>query len=198
MKLYWCPRSRSITALWMLEEFGQPYERVKIDITTGQQKSDAYRAVNPMMKVPALADGEALVAETGAIAAYLIEKFPQSGLAPAQNDPARGRFWQWLFYSGNCIEPSIAQTFLKFETSPMSIAWGSAEIVFNTLEQELGSRPYILGEHFSAADILIASYLNFAIRLFKILPMRPAFEAYLERCTSRPAFLRAMAIEEAG
>jgi len=63
MQLYWAPRSRSFSALWLMEETGQPYERVLTDITTGAQKKPEYLAINPMGKVPALKDGEATLAE---------------------------------------------------------------------------------------------------------------------------------------
>ncbi|MDB5513971.1 MAG: glutathione S-transferase-like protein [Tardiphaga sp.] len=66
MKLYWSPRSRSFSALWLMEETGQPYERVLTDISTGAQKTLEFLSVNPMGKVPALQDGEATLAEAAA------------------------------------------------------------------------------------------------------------------------------------
>ena len=67
MKLYWAPRSRSFTALWLMEETGQPYARVLTDLTTGTQKTPEYLAINPMGKVPALGDGDATLADAAAI-----------------------------------------------------------------------------------------------------------------------------------
>jgi glutathione S-transferase len=75
MQLYWSPRSRSFSALWLMEETGQPYERVLTDITTGAQKRVEYLAINPMGKVPALKDGEATLAESAAICAYVAERY---------------------------------------------------------------------------------------------------------------------------
>src|SRR6202171_2589464 len=74
MKLYWSPRSRSFSALWLMEEPGQPYERVLTDISTGAQKKPEYLAINPMGKVPALQDGEATLAEAAAVCAYVAER----------------------------------------------------------------------------------------------------------------------------
>ena len=71
MKLYWAPRSRSFSALWLMEETGRPYERVLTDITSGAQKTPEYLAINPMGKVPALKDGDATMAEAAAIFAYV-------------------------------------------------------------------------------------------------------------------------------
>ena len=68
MKLYWSPRTRSFSALWLMEETGQPYERVQTDLSKGEQKTPDYLAINPMGKVPALRDGEAKLAEAAAIA----------------------------------------------------------------------------------------------------------------------------------
>ena len=108
MKLYWAPRTRSLRALWVLEEAGVPYERVRLDLAAGEQKSPDYRAINPMAKVPALTDGPVAVAESGAICAYVAEAVPQAGLAPPVGDPARGRYLQWLFFSPGCIEPAYS------------------------------------------------------------------------------------------
>jgi glutathione S-transferase len=87
MKLYWSPRSRSFSTLWLMEETGQPYERVLTDISTGAQKTVEYLAINPMGKVPALQDGEATMAEAAAICAYVAERYPQANLAPPLGDP---------------------------------------------------------------------------------------------------------------
>src|SRR5262249_26073303 len=90
MKLYWTPQSRAFRALWLMEEAGRPYERVRIDIRKGEQAAASFRAVNPMMKVPALTDGEASVAESAAICAYVAERVPEARLAPPLGDPLRG------------------------------------------------------------------------------------------------------------
>jgi glutathione S-transferase len=108
MQLYWSPRSRSFSALWLMEETGQPYERVLTDITTGAQKRVEYLAINPMGKVPALKDGEATLAESAAICAYVAERYPQAKLAPPLGDPLRAKYLYWLFFSPGCIEPAMS------------------------------------------------------------------------------------------
>jgi glutathione S-transferase len=194
MKLYWAPRTRAFTALWMIEESGLAYERVRIDIHAVAQSSDAYRAINPMMKVPALEDGAARVAETGAVCAYLAERAPEAGLAPPLDDPQRGRYWQWLFFAGNCIEPAVAQMVAKFEIPTHSAGWGDAARVFDVLDAALQPGPWILGERFSAADVVVGAYLGYVVEMMKLVAMRPAFQAYLERCAARPAHQRAVAL----
>jgi glutathione S-transferase len=194
MQLYWCPRTRSFTALWLMEETGQPYERVRIDISQGAQKTPEYLAINPMGKVPALQDGYATLAEAAAICAYVAERYPQANLAPPPGDPKRAKYLYWLFFGPGCVEPAMVQVSTKIEMNPVAAGWGDAQRVFDVLDAALTTGPWLLGETFSAADILIGSGLNFAVRLFKIAPSRPAFERYIDACAARPAFQRASAI----
>ncbi len=194
MQLYWSPRSRSFTTLWLMEEAGAPYERVLIDISTGAQKSPDYLAVNPMGKVPALRDGAATLAEAAAICAYVAERVPDAKLAPPVGGPGRAKYLQWLFFAPSCIEPALIQLYTRLEVPPSTAAWGSAQQVFDVLEQALDTGPWLLGDDFSAADIVIGSGLNYAVRLFKMVPSRPAFDRYLDACAARPAFQRAETI----
>ena len=191
MKLYWAPRSRSFTALWLMEETGKPYERVLTDITSGGQKTPEYLAINPMGKVPALQDGAATLAEAAAICAYVAERYPEAKLAPPLGDPLRAIYLYWLFFSPGCIEAAMVQVATKIEMNSIAAGWGDSQRVFDVLDAALTKGPWLLGENFSAADIAIGSGLNFAVRLFKMVPSRPSFDAYIERCVARPAFQRA-------
>ncbi|HAO41845.1 MAG TPA: glutathione S-transferase family protein [Afipia sp.] len=191
MKLYWSPRSRSFSGLWLMEETGQPYERVLTDISTGAQKTPEFLAVNPMGKVPALKDGDVSIAEASAICAYVADCYPEAKLAPPIGDPRRGKYLQWLFFSPGCIEPALIQIFTKLDVPSSTAAWGSATQVFDVLDAALEKGPFLLGETFSAADIMIGSGLNFAVRLFKMVPPRPSFDRYIDACAARPAFQRA-------
>ena len=191
MKLYWSPRTRSFTTLWLMEETGVPYERVLIDIHKGSQRTLEFLAVNPMGKVPALADGDATLAEAAAICAYVAERYPQARLAPELGDEHRAKYLYWLFFAPSCIEPAIAQIATKMELSTVAAGWGDAQRVIDVLDGALQKGPWLLGENFSAADIVIGSGLNFGVRLFKMIPSRPSFDAYIARCMARPAFQRA-------
>jgi glutathione S-transferase len=192
VQLYWSPRSRSFSGLWILEETGQPYERILTDISTGAQKKPEYLAINPMGKVPALKDGDVSIAEAAAICAYVAERYPEARLAPPVGDPRRAKYLQWLFFGPSCIEPALIQIFTKLEVPTSTAAWGNATQVFDVLDKVLEKGPWILGDDFSAADVVIGSGLNFAIRLFKMVPARPSFDRYLDACAARPAFQRAM------
>src|SRR6476660_9724181 len=109
IQLYWSPRSRSFSAIWLMEETGLPYERVLTDITTGAQKAPEFLKINPMGKVPALKDDDAALGEAAAICGYIADRYPETKLAPAPSDPKRARYLQWLFFSPSCIEPALIQ-----------------------------------------------------------------------------------------
>jgi glutathione S-transferase len=197
MKLYWAPRTRSLRAVWVLEESGAPYERIRVDLAAGEQKSAEFRAINPMAKVPALAHGSLNVAESGAICAYVAEAFPQAGLAPTVGDPARGRYLQWLFFSPGCIEQAFLVKFGNVEIRPEQAGFGDFDRMLDVLEAAVAPGPWLLGERFSAADVMIGSDLHFGIDVFKLIPVRPALRAYVDRCLARPGLKRAKAIEAA-
>lgn len=196
MKLYWCPQTRSFTALWLLEEAGIAYERELIDIRTGAQDAAEYRAINPMGKVPSLVDDGMAVSEQGAICAWVADRFPEAGLAPDISDPMRGPYLKWLFFAGNCIEPAYMQKVLGFETQKSQAGWGSYALVVDVLDQALQSGPWLLGERFSAADVMIGSGVFFGLA-FGMLDARPALAAYRDRCAARPGFIRAGEIDKA-
>jgi glutathione S-transferase len=132
-----------------------------------------------------------VLAEAAAICAYVAERCPEVGLAPRLGDPLRARYLYWLFFAPSCIEPAMVQIATKIEMNPVAAGWGDAERVFDVLDAALAKGPWILGESFSAADVVIGSALNFSVRLFKMVPSRPSFDAYLARCVARPAFQRA-------
>jgi glutathione S-transferase len=197
MKLYWAPRTRSLRALWVLEESGAPYERIRLNLSAGEQKSGEFRAINPMAKVPALTDGSLAVAESGAICAYVAEAFPQAGLAPPVGDPARGRYLQWLFFSPGCIEQAFLVKFTNAEVRPEQAGFGDFDRMLGVLEAAVSPGPWLLGTQFTAADVMIGCDLHFGIDVFCLLPSRPALRAYIDRCLARPALERAKAIDAA-
>jgi glutathione S-transferase len=145
MKLYWAPRTRSFSALWLMEETGKPYERVLTDISSGAQKTPEYLAINPMAKVPALQDGEATLAEAAAICAYVAERYPDAKLAPPLGDPSRAKYLYWLFFAPGCMEPAMVQVATKLEMPSVAAGWGEAQRVFDVLDKALDSRREVFG-----------------------------------------------------
>ena len=198
MTLYWAPRTRSLRALWVLEEAGAPYQRVRLDLSAGAQKSAEFRAINPMAKVPALTDGTVAIAESGAICAYVAEAHPGGGLAPPVGDPARASYLRWLFFSPGCVEQAFLMKSANVSVRQEAAGFGDFDKVFDVLEAAVATGPWLLGERFSAADVMIGLDLHFGIDIFKLVPSRPVLRAYVDRCLARPALQRATAIEAAG
>lgn len=196
LTLYHHPQSRSTTVHYMLHELGEPFGIVPIDLKGGEQKSPAFLKINPMGKLPVLQDGDVIVTETPAILLYLADKYPKAGLAPAIDDPARGAFLRWLFFYGSCFEPAMMDLSHKRITPPTVAGWGKPEDVLDTLSAGLKQGPWLLGDRFSAADVMVGSGVAFMLG-FKILPERPEYVDYAARLEARPARKAARAADAA-
>lgn len=195
IKLYWHPLTRSIRVLWMLEEIGAPYELVDIDIRDDSARANpAFLATSPMGKVPAIEDGDTRMAESAAICLYLADRFPAKKLSPAIDDPQRGKFLYWMFFTPAVIEPAAAEKFSGREVNRFSNAWGDFELMIETLEKGLGEGPWLLGDQFSAADLLVGGAVAF-LQQANALPENKTLAAYADRCRARPAHQRAEKIE---
>ena len=200
MKLYYAPRSRAARPRWMLEEIGAPYELVRLDLAKGEQKRPEYLKIHPHGVVPALSDGEVTLFESAAICAYLADKFPDKHLAPPLGSPARGYYYQWLIYSMATAEPPVLKVFLNTVMLPEAKRSAAAAeegrvqcaAVARVLEHALEGKSFLLGEQFSAADVMIGSIAGWAGSM-KLLEGLPQLQNYVARLTSRPAFRRANA-----
>lgn len=190
IKLFHKPTTRSQIVVWLLEEIGVPYELEVTDTNSGFTKSPAFLSINPMGKLPALLDGDVKLSETGAICMYLSDKYGTGTVAPAIEDPERANFVWWMFYIAGCVEPAIVQTVFKFETAPRQTGWGSADEVWQVVDQALSSGPYLLGDRFSTADIYLGSRLRLLLRK-EVLKNRPNYLAYVERLDARENWKRA-------
>ncbi len=195
MKLYWCPQTRAVRAVWMLEEAGVPYERVHIDIRDPASKANpGFRAASPMGKVPALEDGTTRLWDSGAICAYLADQYPARGLAPPIGSAERGAYLQWLMFNNAVIEPAMGEKVGNLPPNPSRYGWGSWDLMLATLRNGLERGPWILGERFSAADVLLGMSCKF-LRVFKMVSDEPVLFAYADRCAARPAHQRAQGLE---
>jgi glutathione S-transferase len=187
--LFHSPNSRSSGSLILLEELHAPYELRVLNMQAGEQRQPAFLAVNPMGKVPAILHGGALVTEQVAIFIYLADLFPQAGLAPALGDPLRGPYLRWMVYYAACFEPAVVDRAMKRDPAPQSMSpYGDFETVMSTLTAQLDAGPYILGERFSAADVLWGTALQWTTT-FGLVPVTPAIKNYVERIAARPAAL---------
>lgn len=196
LTLYHNPHSRSTTVHYMLHELGQPFEIVPIDLRAGEQKSPEFRKINPMGKIPVLKDGETIITETPAILAYLADKYPKAGLAPAIGDPDRAAYLRWLFFYGSCFEPACVDLAMKRETPPSMAGWGRPSDVLDTIAAALTPGPWLLGERFTAADVMMGCGISYMLN-FKVLPERPAFVDYAARLEARPAWHASKAADQA-
>jgi len=191
--LYHAPRSRSSRFIFLLEELGAPYEIAKVNIRRGDG-SGALDPTNPHPhgKVPVIRDGETIVHESAAIALYLTDKFPAAGIGPVVGDAKRGAYLTWLAYYAGVMEPSWTSAFLKTEVPRGTAGWVKTDEVMELVNSTLGKSPYILGEKFSAADILIGT----TFKLFMgspLLAKTDLLESYVKRVVERPAYARAAA-----
>ncbi|WP_338695044.1 glutathione S-transferase family protein [Bradyrhizobium sp. 26S5] len=195
--LYYSPQSRATGTRVLLEELGAPYDLHVLNMKAGEQRKDAYLAINPLGKVPAIRHGGALVTEQVAIFIYLADLFPQAGLTPALNDPRRGPYLRWIAYYGASFEPAVIDHFMKREPAPITQSpYADYDSMLGALEAQLAKGPYLLGEQITAADILWGIALSWTM-MFGIVPKRDVFVRYAERITARPAFARISKADDA-
>jgi glutathione S-transferase len=191
------PNSRSAGTRVLLEELAAPYELVVLNMKAGETRQDKYLAVNPMGKVPAILHNGALITEQPAIYLYLADLFPEAGLAPPIGDPLRGPYLRWMVFYGSCFEPAVVDRAMKRESAPPSTSpYGDYQTMFKTLSDQLAKGPYILGDKFTAADVLWGGALNWTT-MFQIVERTPVIGAYIDRVMGRPAVARAKALDDA-
>lgn len=197
LTLYHAAPSRSSIVRWMLEELGEPYEIELLVLTKGEHLTERYKAINPMAKVPALRHGDAVVTEAAAICTYLADEFPNAALNVPVGDPRRGPYLKWLFFGPGCIEPAMMDGAYPRQETPRrgALGYGDLETVMDVVTQGLTPGPYLLGERFTAADVVVGSTLRFGVA-FKLLPEIPEIVAYIERLMARPALQRVLALDE--
>ncbi len=196
MKIFWAPQTRSTRALWMLEEAGVEYESELIDIRSPDRDDPAeFLEASPMGKVPAIVDGDVSMSESAAICLYVADRYSAGKLAPAIDDPRRGKFLYWLMYTPAVVEPAMSEKFNETEPNRTRSGWGDFELMIDTWENALEGRQWILGDDFTAADVMLGSSAVF-LRAFNMLPESKNIEAYADRALSRPAYKAAIALAE--
>ncbi|MEH3143863.1 MAG: glutathione S-transferase family protein [Methylobacterium frigidaeris] len=194
---YTHPMSRGRIVRWMLEEVGAPYRTELMSYGAGL-KEPAFRAVNPLGKVPALRHGSVTVTETAAICAYLADAFPEAGLAPPAGDPQRGAYYRWLFFAAGPVEAAVTDRALGVEVPEerrKMVGYGSLAEVLDALEAAVSGGDYLAGGRFSAADLYVGSHLMWGMQ-FGGIERRPAYEGYVARLAGRPAAVRAREIDD--
>ena len=188
LTFYTNPQSRGRIVRWMLEEVGEPYDTELV--TYDRMKDDAYLAVNPMGKVPSIKHRGKIVTECAAICAYLADVFPQSELGPKEDEKAD--YYRWLFYAAGPLEQAVTNNYAKFTPSPEQgrmFGYGNYDTAIDVLDKLLGSRNYVCGDRFTAADVYVGSAVMWGTQ-FGTMPQRDSFTAYVDRIKGREAFQR--------
>ncbi len=125
---------------------------------------------------------------------YLADRYPQAGLGIPFDDPTRGRFLQWMFFTGSCLELAMVERMTGAQSNTVSFGWGDLTRVEHAIESALEEEPWLLGEQFTATDILVASTLQIAFMAKVIAPEGVLFD-YVERSVAREGYERASAID---
>ena len=190
--LFHRPKTRSDRFVFLLEELGVPYG-IHVVATPGDGKKDPANP-HPHAKVPAILDGDdgTVVFESAAIALYLTDKFPKAGLGPVVGDKTRGAYVTWLAYYAGVLEPAFISKFVNAAVPRPMAGWVEVEEAMAHVVAALSKGPYLLGETFSAADVLYGT--TFA--MFGQSPLMPKSQLvtdYAQRVTGRPAAARAAA-----
>lgn len=192
--LYTHPWSRARVARWMLEETGLPYATEVLQYGT-TMKAPAYRAINPMGKVPALKQGDTVVTENAAILLYLADLVPEKKLAPPVGTPERGPYYRWMAFMAP-LEALLTAKGAGSLAKPEQAGYGTEADVLATLEGAVQGRAHLAGGHFTAADLFVAASIGFYLQ-FKMLEPRPEFVRFAELHAQRPAAQRARALDDA-
>lgn len=199
--LFTHPWSRGRVARWMLHECDADYDVVVLDFGT-TMKAPGYTALNPMGKVPAICHGDVVVTETGAICAYLAEQFPSQGLVPPAGSPERGTYYRWLFFVAGPLDAAATAKQLNLlapEDKRAQTGYGTYGDVMTTLEfavRHALARGGFLCGHFTAADLYLAAQLHYGAQ-FGGIEKRAVFEEYVQPIISRPACVKANALDDA-
>jgi glutathione S-transferase len=204
LTVYGCANTRSSRVLWALEEAGAEYEYLAIDLRAGAGWQPEYLALNPGGKVPTLVDGELVLTESAAICTYIGDCFPGSRLTPLVGSSERAQYNQWCYFALSELEQPLwtlaKHTFALPERRRVAAVLDTARWEFSVaakvLAAGLGRREFIVGDRFTAADILIAHALGWA-RAWKLPLEHDHLAAYADRLLARPAWARTQERERA-
>jgi len=191
--LFYAPQSRATGALALMEELGVPYDLEVLNFKTKQQRGDKYLAVNPMGKVPAVLYNGVLVTEQPAVYMFLADLYAEKGLAPAIGDPLRGAYLRWMVFYGSSFEPAVVDRAMQNKPAdPSTCPYGDFDTMLATLESQLKQGPWMLGERFTALDVLWGVALRWTTG-FKLVPESPVIKTYTERANALPSVQKARA-----
>lgn len=199
IKLYFAPRTRAVRILWLLEELGLPYELARVDFKPTTDRF--FIQDTPTGKLPTIEDDGLVMAESGAIIEYILEKYGEGRLAPPPGSPARPAYLQWFHFAESTAFPpmgivvwlTVYRTDADKHPDVVADATSRAQAGLDQVEAALAGNDYILGLEFTAADIMLGFTL-YAGQILNLLDERHVnIAAYLQRLGTRPALQKAMA-----
>ena len=193
--LFHSPNSRSSALVSLIDELGADVDirEVTIPRFDGSGGRDPANP-HPEGKVPYLVDGTEHLRERGAIILYLTDRYPGAGLGPVEGQPGRGAYLSWLFYYHSVIEPVLLLDFARLSHPALYAAIRDSATMFDCLSQTLRQGPWLLGDHYSAADLLCSGpFLWFP----DFTPDVPVIRDWVARCGARPSVRRVLARDAA-
>lgn len=200
MKVYHASKARSVRVVWLLEELGLDYELETMPFDPRALKSVDYLEINPFGKVPVLVDKGTTMSESVAIIQYVLLHYGDGRLEPDHDAPEYGKYLQWMHFGEATLMGTVAEivantVFLpeaERSASAVKRARKSLDHYAKVLDQDLAGQDWLVGDHFTAADIVVG-YALMAARMFKIgWPEElENLNGYWERIKSRPAFQKA-------
>jgi glutathione S-transferase len=193
--LFHSPQTRSSGALALLEELKAPYTLHVLNMKAGEQRRPEFLAINPMGKVPAILHGDTLVTEQVAIGIYLADLFPEAGITPAIGDALRGPYLRWYVFYAACFEPAMVDKAMKREAGHAAmVPYGDLQTTLDTVTAQLNKGPWLLGEDFTAADVLWGTALTWMTG-FGLLDAVAPIKTYVDRWNARPSVARVAQID---
>ena len=199
IKVYFASKTRAVRIIWLLEELNLPYELHRLNFTPKDLKSEEYRKIHPLGRVPVLEDGEVLIYESGAIIDYVITKYRNGGLKPTAISETFPSYLQWFHYCEGMIMPPIntimvQKYFLPEEKKIQETLEQAEKLLVKTLKPvnlELAAKDFLIG-NFSAADIMTGHACYQADVLGYVDKNQfPFIYKYIEKLKSRQAFDKA-------
>lgn len=191
MKLYFVPRTRSTRPRWLLEELEAPYELIRLDPAKGETRSDEHSARHPLQHVPVLETRDGSIFESAAIVLHLADLHPEQQLIGAPGSHSRAQAYQWLFFAMTELEPPCIDYARLKGSAEATLAKDKFSLAIRPLERRCSANDFIIGDTFSAADVVVGSVLIWANSM-GLVTEAPNVSAYIDRLKERPAYRRAM------
>ena len=190
------PFTRARHVVWMLEELGLDYELHFVDLLQGEGHAPEHRRRNRMGKLPVLEDDGVAVSEVAAIGMYLADRYAAGRLAPLPDDPHRGPYLRWCVFGPSVLEPGCMAHAASWPCEPGRVGWGTYDNMVATLEEAVGDGPWLLGERFTMADVLLGGTIRWMLSFGMLQGTDDTLPAYAARLSARPAAQRSEAVNQ--